>query len=94
MKTNSEEKQKNLWYWLYCCYSALFLIILMFFYNTIDMDYWARILQGNAFWQLGHILKTDCFSYTPTHIWLDHEWGSSVIFSFLQNNFSFKSDVI
>ena len=59
MKTNSEEKQKNLWYWLYCCYSALFLIILMFFYNTIDMDYWARVLQGNAFWQTGHILKQD-----------------------------------
>ncbi|MBQ9246870.1 hypothetical protein IJ182_11465 [bacterium] len=53
------------------------------------MDYWARLLQGNAFLQLGHILKFDPFSYTPTHIWLDHEWGSGVIFSFIQNTFSF-----
>lgn len=59
-------------------------------YNTIDMDYWARLLQGNAFWELGHILKTDPFSYTQTHVWLDHEWGSSVIFSFIQNNFGFN----
>ena len=59
-------------------------------YNTIDMDYWARLLQGNAFWELGHILKQDPFSYTQTHAWLDHEWGSSVIFSFIQNNFGFN----
>ena len=52
-------------------------------YSAIDMDYWARLLQGNAFFELGHILKADIFSYTPTHIWLDHEWGSSIIFSFL-----------
>lgn len=59
-------------------------------YNTIDMDYWARLLQGNAFWELGHILKTDPFSYTQTHVWLDHEWGSSVLFSLIQNNFGFN----
>ena len=59
-------------------------------YNTIDMDYWARLLQGNAFCELGHILKQDPFSYTQTHTWLDHEWGSSVIFSFIQNHFGFN----
>ncbi|MBQ8887368.1 MAG: hypothetical protein IJY61_06680 [Candidatus Gastranaerophilales bacterium] len=63
-------------------------------YNTIDMDYWARLLQGNAFWELGHILKQDPFSYTQTHTWLDHEWGSSVIFSFIQNNFGFNGILI
>ncbi len=58
-------------------------------YNTIDMDYWARLLQGNAFWQTGHILKSDPFSYTQTHLWIDHEWGSSVVFSLVQNIFGF-----
>ena len=74
-----------------CLYAFLLSLIYFIVYanNTIDMDYWARLLQGNAFWQLGHILKTDPFSYTPTHIWLDHEWGSGVIFSFIQNHFSF-----
>ncbi len=59
-------------------------------YSAIDMDYWARLLQGNAFFELGHILKADIFSYTPTHNWLDHEWGSSIIFSFIQNNFGYS----
>lgn len=58
--------------------------------SAIDMDYWARLLQGNAFFELGHILKADIFSYTPTHIWLDHEWGASVIFSFIQNNLGYS----
>lgn len=69
--------------------SFLFIFSLALIHNTIDMDYWARILQGNAFWQLGHILKQDPFSYTPTHLWLDHEWGSSIIFSFIQNHFGY-----
>ena len=57
--------------------------------NTIDPDYWARLLQGNAFWLNGIIMKEDIFSYTKTHHWIDHEWGSSVVFSFIQNNFGF-----
>lgn len=78
-------------------FSILFFVFLFaliciqtYTFNTIDMDYWARLLQGNAFWQLGHILKTDPFSYTQTHLWLDHEWGSSVIFSFVHNTFGFN----
>ena len=30
--------------------------------------------------QTGHVLKYDFLSYTPTHPWYDHEWGSSVVF--------------
>ena len=78
-------------------FSILFFVFLFvlvsvqtYTFNTIDMDYWARLLQGNAFWQLGHILKTDPFSYTQTHLWLDHEWGSSVIFSLIHNTFGFS----
>ena len=72
----------------------LFLIVLISImvvtYNTIDMDYWARLIQGNFFWNTGHILKEDIFSFTPTHKWIDHEWGSSVIFSFIQNHLGFN----
>ncbi len=72
----------------------LFTVVIFIFMNTVlysavDMDYWARLLQGNAFFQLGTILKTDIFSYTPTHIWLDHEWGASIIFSLIQNLFGY-----
>ncbi len=69
--------------------SFIFIYALTLVHNTIDMDFWARIIQGNAFWSLGHILKQDPFSYTQTHIWLDHEWGSSVIFSFIHNHFGY-----
>lgn len=69
---------------------AILLSVFVITYNTIDMDYWARLIQGNFFWHTGHILKEDIFSYTPTHKWLDHEWGSSIIFSFIQAHFGFN----
>jgi len=63
-------------------YSALFLFITVvsFQANGVDYDLFARLLQGQAFWSLGNILHHDIFSYTPTHTWFDHEWGSSVVF--------------
>lgn len=45
-----------------------------------DFDLWARLIAGMAVVQTGHILKYDFLSYTPTHAWYDHEWGSSVVF--------------
>ena len=45
-----------------------------------DFDLWARLIAGMAIVQTGHILKYDFLSYTPTHAWYDHEWGSSVVF--------------
>ena len=74
---------------LFYILAFIFIYALALLNNTIDMDFWARIIQGNAFWSLGHILKQDPFSYTQTHIWLDHEWGASVIFSFIQNHFGY-----
>ncbi len=74
---------------LFYVLTFIFIYALALLNNTIDMDFWARIIQGNAFWSLGHILKQDPFSYTQTHLWLDHEWGSSVIFSFIQNHFGY-----
>ncbi len=67
----------------------LMITIWAFMFNNIDPDFWARILQGDAFRQLGQIFKTDIFSYTPTHIWLDHEWGASILFSYILNHFGY-----
>ncbi len=45
-----------------------------------DNDLWARLTAGEYICENLAILKHDIFSYTPTHIWYDHEWGSSVVF--------------
>ncbi len=65
----------------------LFIILVSFQTNSADYDLFARLLQGQAFWNLGNILHHDIFSYTPTHTWYDHEWGASVIFYWVFNKF-------
>jgi hypothetical protein len=45
-----------------------------------DFDLFARLEVGEIFWKLHTVLKHDPFSYTPTHYWYDHEWGSGVVF--------------
>ena len=50
-----------------------------------DFDLWARLIAGMAVVQTGQVLKYDFLSYTPTHPWYDHEWGSSVIFYLFQH---------
>ena len=79
----NKELKYNISFYIYV---LSMITIWAFMSNNIDPDFWARILQGDAFWQLGQIFKTDIFSYTPTHIWLDHEWGASVLFSFILNH--------
>lgn len=71
-------------------YLIFFLFILAFSTtsNGYDYDFWARLIAGMAFIQTGHILKQDFLSYTPTHTWYDHEWGSGVIFYLVQHLFS------
>ncbi len=64
-----------------------FLFAMSCFFNMVDPDYWARLLQGKAFFELGHILKQDPFSYMVSPFWYDHEWGSSPIFYFIQSHF-------
>lgn len=48
-----------------------------------DYDLWMRLISGNSFLSSGHVILKDIFSYSPTHIWLDHEWGTSIIFAFI-----------
>ncbi len=49
---------------------------------AIDYDYdlFARLIVGEQFVEQGIIHFNDFLSYTPTHPWYDHEWGSGVIF--------------
>lgn len=74
--------------------AAIFYVVLFLFilgYSTTatnyDLDLWARLIAGIGFVQTGHVLKHDFLSYTPTHTWYDHEWGSGVIFYLSQHVF-------
>ena len=65
----------------------LFLITLFIFcigYTFInaypDNDLWARLIVGEHIVEKLEIIKNDFLSYTPTHAWLDHEWGASIFF--------------
>ena len=77
-------------------YTVLFGLILSFsfYFNHIDVDHWARLLQGEAFFNLGHVLNHDIYSYIPAGFWFDHEWGSSVVFYFLQKHFGYASLIL
>lgn len=44
-----------------------------------DYDLFARLIVGKSVIENGFILKHDFYSYAPTHLWLDHEWGASAI---------------
>lgn len=71
-------------------YIIFFVFILAFSSTARDYDYdfWARLIVGMHVVQTGHVLKHDFLSYTPTHTWFDHEWGSGVIFYLTQHFFS------
>ena len=57
-------------------------------YNHADWDLWARLAVGSVFYHTGTVLKHDIFAYTPTKsLWVDHEWGSGVIFYYLSHYF-------
>ncbi|PKN53238.1 MAG: hypothetical protein CVU55_03240 [Deltaproteobacteria bacterium HGW-Deltaproteobacteria-13] len=63
---------------------AIIIYILTFAINLPDSDLWARLAVGSIFFQTGHVLQHDIFSYLPTKdLWIDHEWGSGVVFYFL-----------
>ncbi len=68
-------------------YITLFLLIAAICVNAphYDFDLWARLIAGMGVVDGGHVLKQDFLSYTPTHIWYDHEYGSGIVFySFLK----------
>lgn len=71
-------------------YITFFMFILTFstLAKNYDYDFWARLIVGKHIFQTGAVLKQDFLSYTPTHLWIDHEWGSSAIFYFVLKYFS------
>ena len=83
-------------------YTTLFLFILLFgsLDTNIDFDFWARLTVGKSFFQTGKLFENDFQSFGTTHEFIDHEWGSSIIFYLIQNRFGdigiffFKSIII
>ena len=63
-------------------YLAFFVICLFFSFisTSYDYDFFARIIVGQRFLVSGILPYEDFLSYTPTHPWFDHEWGSGVVF--------------
>jgi hypothetical protein len=46
-----------------------------------DPDLWARVATGKLIVESGGVPVTDPFSYMPTRPkWIDHEWGSGLVF--------------
>ena len=68
--------------------------------KCIDYDFWARLVVGKSYFQTGTLFHNDFQSYGTTGEFIDHEWGSSLIFYLIQNNFGdfglylFKSIII
>lgn len=63
-------------------FTTIFLIclILSCLTTNYDYDFFARIIVGERFIEQGILPFKDFLSYTPTHPWYDHEWGSGVVF--------------
>lgn len=59
---------------------ALFSLLLACLSKNYDYDLYARLIVGENFFKTGWIAYEDFLSYTPTHLWYDHEWGSSLVF--------------
>ena len=55
--------------------------------KNYDFDFFARLIVGENFIEHGILPFKDFLSYTPTHPWYDHEWGSGVVFYFVLKYF-------
>jgi hypothetical protein len=61
---------------------------LAFSFITADPDLWGHIKFGEQTWGLGHVSKTDTFSYTAFgEQWINHEWLTEVAFYLLYSAF-------
>ena len=79
--------------WLYILL-ALFSFFLACQCKEYDFDLFARLIVGEHFVETGEFLYQDFLSYTPTHIWYDHEWGASIIFYLFYKYFGVVGFVI
>ena len=55
--------------------------------NYVDYDFYARLIVGKSFLQTDSLFDYDFYSYGTTHKFIDHEWGSGVIFQLILDNF-------
>ena len=62
---------------------GLFCLFLSCLCTNYDFDLFARLIVGERFIEHGILPFKDFLSYTPTHPWYDHEWGSGVVFYLL-----------
>ncbi len=65
---------------LFYIFLTLFCILLACKSGEYDFDLYARLIVGEHLVEAKEFLYQDFLSYTPTHIWYDHEWGASVVF--------------
>lgn len=73
-------KTKNI---LFYTTIALLCIFFSCVLTNYDYDLFARLIVGERFIEHGILPFKDFLSYTPTHPWYDHEWGSGVVFYLL-----------
>ena len=59
---------------------VLFCFLLACLCKEYDYDLFARLIVGENFVKTGSVAYQDFLSYTQTHFWFDHEWGSGVVF--------------
>lgn len=60
---------------------AVSIAIFLAYHNIADGDLWSRLAQGSSVWYTGKLMAKDMFSFTPTFArYVDHEWGSGLIF--------------
>lgn len=66
-------------------YTTLAFLCIFFSCISVNYDYdlFARLIVGERFIEHGILPFQDFLSYTPTHPWYDHEWGSGVVFYLL-----------
>ena len=59
---------------------GFFCLFLACLSDDYDYDLYARLIVGERFVSGLGVAYKDFLSYTPTHLWYDHEWGSGVVF--------------
>ena len=71
---------KKFWIVMFFVAVAFLVFIISANANNFDFDLWARLIAGMGVVDGHQVLKADFLSYTPTHVWYDHEYGSGVVF--------------
>ncbi len=79
---------------LFYIFLTLFCLLLACKCGEYDFDLYARLIVGEHLVEAKEFLYQDFLSYTPTHIWYDHEWGASVVFYYFFKYFGVLGFII